>query len=67
MFRKDNKFQHKSFSQIHAFSKIFYIFVMAYGFCRWAVHIWLDIFDDSSELKNLAVLTCEENGNKIST
>ena len=26
--------QHKSFSQILAFSKIFYIFVMAYGFCR---------------------------------
>ena len=24
----------QEFSQIHAFSKIFYIFVMAYGFCR---------------------------------
>ena len=27
---------------------------------------WI-FFDDSSELKNLAVLTCEENGNKMST
>ena len=27
---------------------------------------WI-FFDDSSELKNLAVLTCEKNGNKMST
>ncbi len=27
---------------------------------------WI-FFDDSSELKNLAVLTCKKSGNKIST
>ena len=64
--RKDNKFLHKSFSQILAFSKIFYIFVMAYGFCRWAVHILLDIFWRFFRTQKLGGFNHTKVGNKMS-